>query len=50
MNRINIGDYVLSPIGKVELGIDGWDTYYDVTNRESDLDHNELHNLAREEF
>jgi hypothetical protein len=50
MNRIDIGDYVLSPIGKVELGVDGWDAYYDVTNPDGDLDHDELHNLAQQEF
>ena len=47
---INLDDFILTEVGSLNFGIDGWDSYYNVHNHTGGLSHNDLHNLAREYF
>ena len=53
-NEFKLGyGFHCTEVGKLDFGIDGWDTYYNVHDHNDPADclnHNDLHNLAREEF
>jgi hypothetical protein len=50
VGTINLDDFILTEVGSLNFGIDGWDSYYNVHNHTDGLNHNDLHNLAREYF
>ena len=48
--KLNIDDFILTEVGTLNFGIDGWDTYYNVHNHTGALTHDDLYNKAREYF